>query len=230
VKHLLLVIFCLLCLKPAFAQDTVEKKNWITNSVIERFKVLKTAPDVKVGIYQAFYKRHTLIARGHFTSGVKTGMWTFYDDEGKLKQKFDYDKGELIYEAPLDTDTNLSFAFDAKIDSNTRITRPIKVGGTYYGLIPYINKFVVPFDPVGVSMMNFGAMVELLISPGGRLAEYKVHLLSAYYKYTQVINLSTALFKEEEKQFIPATINRQPVMARIFIKCTVNDDGTLEYY
>jgi len=230
VKRFLFVIICLLCLKPAFAQDTVEKKNWITNSVIERFKVLKTAPDVKVGLYQAFFKRRTLIARGEFTSGIKTGIWTFYDDDGKLNEKFNYDKGEIIYEAPLDTDTNLAFSFDAKIDSATRVTRPIKIGGTYYGMLPYINKFIVPFETDGINMDYFDAVVELLISPGGRLAEYKVHLASKFYKYTQVISLSTALFKEEDKQFIPATLNRQPVLARIFIRCTLNTDGTLEYY
>ncbi|HEY8931097.1 MAG TPA: hypothetical protein VIM55_17970 [Mucilaginibacter sp.] len=229
-KRFLFVIICLLCLKPAFAQDTVEKKNWITNSVIERFKVLKTAPDVKVGLYQAFFKRRTLIARGEFTSGIKTGIWTFYDDDGKLNEKFNYDKGEIIYEAPLDTDTNLAFSFDAKIDSATRVTRPIKIGGTYYGMLPYINKFIVPFETDGINMDYFDAVVELLISPGGRLAEYKVHLASKFYKYTQVISLSTALFKEEDKQFIPATLNRQPVLARIFIRCTLNTDGTLEYY
>lgn len=229
-KYSLLLLLIPLFVTPCFAQDTVEKKNWITNSVIERYKVLKTDQQTRVGAYKAFYKRRTLVADGFYTKGTKTGMWNFYDNDGSLIEKFDYDKKQFIYEAPLDTGTDIQYSFDAKIDSDARVTRPLKVGGIYYGFIPYINIFRLPFDTEGINMDYFDAVVELLVSPGGRLADYKVHLISKAYQYNRTINLSLGLFNEEDKQFIPATINREPVLARVFIHCAVNTDGTIDFY
>lgn len=230
VKYCSFLIISLLYISNCFAQDTVEKKNWLSNSVIERYKVLKTDEKTKVGAYKAFYKRRTLIASGNYTKGIKTGIWSFYDEDGKLNEKYDYDKSEFLFEAPIDTATEIQFSFDAKIAATDRLTRPLKIGGVYYGFIPYINMFKVPFDTYGVNMDYFDAVVELLVSPGGRLADYKVHLMSKAYQYTQTINLSVGLFSEDDKQFVPATLNRQPILARIFIRCSVNDDGSLDFY
>ena len=229
-KHVSFLILLLLFVTTCFAQDTVEKKNWLTSSVLERYKVLKTDPETKVGPYKALYKRRTLVAGGYYTKGFKTGIWSFYNEDGKLIEKFDYDKGEFTFEAPLDTGTDIEFRFDASLDSNDRVTRPLKIGGIYYGFIPFINIFKLPFDTDGINMDYFDAVVELLVSPGGRLADYKVHILSKLYKYNQTINLSLGLFKEEDKQFVPATINRKPVLARVFIRCSVNSDGTIDFY
>jgi hypothetical protein len=212
------------------AQDTANKRNWLTSSVIERYKIIKPDEKTRVGPYKAYYKRHTLIADGFYTKGKKTGVWTFYDDEGKLSEKFDYDKTEFLFEAPLDTSTDVQYVFDAKVQPTDRLTRPLKAGGIYYGFIPFINVFRLPFDTEGINVDYFDAVVELLVSPGGRLADYKVHLISKAYNYNQTINLSTSLFAEEDKQFGPATLNRQPILARVFIHCSVNLDGTLDFY
>jgi hypothetical protein len=213
-----------------FAQDTLEKKNWLTNSVIERYKVLKTDPDTKVGAYKAFFKRRILIAAGNYTKGVKSGIWKFYDNDGKAAETFDYDKFEFLTEAPLDTDTDLAFVFDKKIEPKDMATRPLRIGGEYFGYIPYLNVFKVPFDTYGVNTDYFNVTIELLVSPGGRLADYKVHLNSKAYQYKQTFNLSVNLFSEDDKRFSPATLNHEPVLARVFIKCSLNEDGSLDFY
>ncbi|MCR8559944.1 hypothetical protein KXD93_19995 [Mucilaginibacter sp. BJC16-A38] len=229
-KYSLLLLLIPLFATTCFAQDTVEKKNWITNSVIERYKVLKTDPQTRVGAYKAFYRRRVLVADGFYTKGTKTGMWSFYDNDGKLAEKFDYDKNQFIFEAPLDTSTDIQYRFDAVIDSGMRVTRPLRIGGIYYGFIPYVNFFRLPFDTEGINLDYFDAVVELLVSPGGRLADYKVHIVSKAYQYNQTINFSPSLFSEEDKQFLPATINRQPVLARVFIHCALNTDGTIDFF
>ncbi|WP_428330807.1 toxin-antitoxin system YwqK family antitoxin [Mucilaginibacter sp.] len=226
----LVIINLLFITHTCFAQDTIERKNRLTDDVIERFKVLKTAPETKVGPYRAFYRRRNIIAAGNYTKGVKTGIWYFYDENGKLSETFDYDKNDYIFEAPLDTSTNISFAFDAKIKQGDRVTRPLKVGGAYYGFIPYLSIFRLPFDLTDVNTRFFDATVELLVSPGGRLADYKVHLFSRAYQYKQTINMAVSLFSEEDKTFVPATLNHEPILARIFIKCAVNEDGSLDFF
>jgi hypothetical protein len=231
VKYCSFLIISLLYISNCCAQDTVDRKNWLTSSVIERYRILKTNEKTKVGAYKAFYKRRTLIARGNYAKGLKTGIWTFYDNDGSLNEKYDYDKSEFLFIAPLnDTATDIQYRFDANITNTDRLTRPLKPGGIYYGFIPYINIFKLPFNTEGINMDYFDAVVELLVSPGGRLADYKVHLLSKAYQYNQTINLSVGLFQEDDKQFVPATLNHQPILARIFIHCSVNSDGSLDFY
>ena len=229
-KSVTFLFISLFYITVCFAQDTINKRKWLSNEVLERYKVVKGNEDVRVGPYRAYYKRRTPVAEGNYNKGRKTGLWNFYDDEGKLMQKYDFDKTEFIYEAPLDTDTDISFAFDSQIKVGDRLTRPIKIGGNYYGLIPYITAFRLPFETEGINVDYIDAVVELLISPGGRLADYKVHLISRVYNYKQTFNFGLDFFNEEDKQFSPATLNRIPILSRIFIHCSVNNDGSLDFY
>ena len=220
------VFYMLVC----FGQDTVNHKNWLTSLVLERYKTLKPDENIRVGPYKAYFRRKTLIADGRYDRGIKVGVWNFYNEQGKLNQRFDFDKTEYIYEAALDSNTDIQFSFDAEIKPGDRVTRPLKIGGMYYGLIPYINIFHLPFKVDEYSIDNFHAVIELLISPHGRLADYKVRVQSATYRYDQTFNFDVNLFGEEDKQFSPATVNRQPVLVRVFIRCAINADGSLDFF
>ena len=213
-----------------FGQDTANHKNWLTSLVLERYKTLKLDENIRVGPYKAYFRRETLIADGRYDKGLKVGLWNFYDEQGKLSQKFDFDKTEYIYEAPLDSDTDIQFSFDAEIKAGDRVTRPLKIGGMYYGLIPYINVFHLPFKIDEDDVNNYHAVIELLISPHGRLADYKVRVQSGAYKYDQTFNFDVNMFGEEDKQFSPATINRQAVLVRVFIRCAINANGRLDFF
>ena len=212
-----------------FGQETIGKKNRLSASVIERFNVLKSDRETKNGPYKAFFRRKTLIASGNYINGKKTGVWDFYDTEGKLSQKFNYDKNLFIYVTRLDTTSDLRFLFDEKLKKTDTVTRPLKIGEPYYGYISYVNIFRLPFDAFDVNTDVFEAEIELLISPMGRLAEYKVHLVSPYYEYDHTISLDVNLFSDEDRSFMPATLNHKPILSRIFIKCAVTSKG-LDFY
>jgi hypothetical protein len=213
-----------------FAQDTIEHKNRLTGSVIERYYVLKSNPQIKQGPYKAFFKRKVLIAAGNYKNDKKTGTWDFYATAGNLIQKFNYDSNSYLYEGPLPKKSDFAFLFDRQINKTDTVTRPIKIGGTYYGFIPYLNIFKLPFDTMDIDTDYLDAVVELLVSPGGRLADYKVHLTSDYYQYNQTFSLSLDLFNEADKVFIPAKLNGQPILARVLIKCSINRDDGLDFY
>lgn len=198
--------------------------------MIERFSVLKSDRETKNGPYKALFRRKTVIADGMYTNGKKTGIWNFYDKHGKLSQTFNYDENSLNYVARLDTDSDLKFVFDEKIQQTDTVTRPLKVGEPYYGYIPFVTIFRLPFSADDVFIDSFDAQVELLISPMGRLAEYKVHLVSNFYKYDHTISLDVNLFSEEERAFVPATLNHKRILSRIFIKCFVTDKGVDFYW
>jgi hypothetical protein len=230
VKKLFLLIITLFYLNNCFAQDTIERKSRLTDSVRERFHVLKSAPDTKVGLYQAFFKRKTLIASGNYTNGKRTGLWHFYTPEGRLVENFDFDTQTFTYEGTLDEQSDLGFLFDDKIGKTDTVTRPLKIGGSYYGFIPYLTIFRLPFDVTDTNTDSFEAIVELLISPGGRLADYKVHLISSYYDYNHTFSLDVNLFSEADRIFVPARLNQRPILSRVFIKCYVTSDGRIDYY
>ena len=228
-KKIFLLLIPLFYVTNCFSQDTVERKKRLTDFVIERYFFLKSDQKTKQGPYKAFYRRKTLIASGNYNKDKKAGIWHFYESDGRLVERFNYDTNTLLNEAPLDTADDISYLFDVKTDSTDRLTRPLKIGGSYYGFIPYVNLFKLPFSVIDVNTNSFNAYIELLISPGGRLADYKVHLASAEYDYKQTTTMDLGLFAEEDRQFIPATLNNEPILSRIIIKCYVTRFGDLDF-
>lgn len=227
-KRIFIIALLILCSVYCQGQENIEKKNRLGDRVTEKYYVLPSDQTTKDGLYQAFYRRKK-IAEGNYTKGVKTGVWNFYNSKGVLLQTFNYDENSLQFEARESANTNFHYFFDEDVKETDRLTKPIKIGGRFYGYLPYMNVFKTPFDVFGQSDY-FIAVVELLISPMGRLADYKVHLIAPLLQYDQTFNLSLNFFSEEDKQFIPATLNHKRILSRIMIKCKVNDDGSLDFY
>jgi hypothetical protein len=228
IYSILFIIF--FCVTTCFAQDTVERKNRLSDSLIERFFVLKSDPKIKQGPYIILLNRKIPIARGRYNSNKKAGTWFFFDTEGKLVERYNYDKNKFLYEAPPYTSKDLSYLFDDSLKNGDKITMPVKIGGVYLGYIPYVSLFHLPFDSDQVDTYSFDAYVELLISPLGRLADYKVRIVSSYYEYDQTFDLDVHLFNEDDRTFVPATLNGVPVLSRILIKCFVTTSGGLDFY
>jgi hypothetical protein len=230
VRNIFLLFIILSGITNCSAQDTVEQKNRLTDSVTERFYVLKSDPEIKQGSYKAFFRRKTLIASGSYIKNVKAGTWQFYDSGGKLVEKFNYNNKTFVYEAPLYATDDLSYLLDDTINKGDKLTGPIKPGGIYYGYIPYVNLFQLPFNMTGVDTYDFEAYIELLISPLGKLADYNVRVVSPNYEYDQSFDIDVNLFSEEDRTFQPATLNGKPVLSRIIINCLVTGNGRLEFY
>jgi hypothetical protein len=213
-----------------FAQETVEKKSRLTDNVTERFTVLKSNAVIKNGPYQALYKRKMPIAMGNYTQNKKTGIWRFYNPQGKLMQMYNYDRDSVQYEAPEFKNSSDFFYFiDKELADTDKVTKPVKPGGRYYGYLPYLGLYQIPFSPYQYSINGCVAVIELLISPLGRLAGYKVRTVCDSYDFDQTINMDVKLFKEEDKRFIPAIFNGEPVVSRIFIRCKVTQSGGLDF-
>ena len=169
-----------------------------------------------------------LIARGKFKNGKKVGVWQFFDSLGRLNERYNYDLEKFSYEAPLASD-DFSFLFEDSLKTGDRLTRPLRIGGIYYGFIPYLSLFRLPFDTYDIDMATFDAYLELLISPMGRLAQYRVRVFSAQYQYDHIFTMDVNLFNDEDRKFVPATKNGENVMSRILIKCYVTSYGTLDF-
>jgi hypothetical protein len=228
VRKLALLLIAFFYMLSCLAQDTVKKKGRLLPSVTEAYWVLKNTDSVKQGLYQAFFKRDIVLASGSYTNNKKSGTWHFYDTDGRLVENYDYNNLRLLYEERMDSATNrhIVYAFDAKYTDTDRLTRPVKPGGRCYGYIPFLQLFYLPENLDSINTTLYVGIVELVISPYGRLADIKIHIKSSFDEY--ITDYSPELVNEEDREFIPATINRQPIISRIFVRCRVTYDGRLD--
>ena len=145
-------------------------------------------------------------------------------------QVYDYDTQTIKYEAKEYTQaSDFNYGIDKEIGDTDKVTKPLKVGGRYFGYLPYLGLYQPPFNPYEYGTYGCVAVVELLISPLGRLADFKVRTNCGLLQYDQTIKMNIKLFKEEDKQFVPATYNGQPIVSRIMIRCTLRPNGELEF-
>ena len=212
------------------AQETIKKRHWLTDSVIEVYQVLKSDKHTRQGLYQALFQKKIAVASGMYTNDKRTGLWQFYDTKGLVIESYNFTTNKLYYEAPEDTTSALRYFVDKQLDSTDKVTKPIKIGGRYFGYIPYLRLFKIPDYMAGLDLNNISAVVELLISPGGRLADYKVHIVnSGVAGILKTINMNTDVPDPADKVFTPATLNGEPISCRIMIKCYITDDGHLDF-
>lgn len=220
-KNIVFFVVTLLYFNTCFSQDVVNRKKNLTAFVTEKYQtVIGAKNEVKQGIYQALYNKIP-IATGQFTNNKKTGIWHFYSRYGQLLENYDYGTDSLLFEAREDTTSALRYFMDAKLTPTDRVTKPIRRGGRYYGYVPYLKQFKLPAN-IASDRDGYFAVLELLVSPGGRLADYKIHLKLGGGD-EQIIHIDIGVLNEEDKKFIPATLNKQPVTSRIFIQCYVNN-------
>ncbi|WP_374950903.1 hypothetical protein [Mucilaginibacter sp.] len=225
-KHTILFAILLSAIN-TFAQETVKVKNKLSQNVTEVFTVPANNKLIRQGLYQALFKKKTVVATGLFENDKKTGLWRFYDQKGQAMQIYDYTKKQLLFEAREDTTSNLRYFLDKQLDTTMNVTKPVKIGGRYYGYLPYLNLFTLPQDLRDVNSDVFVARVELLISPLGRLADYKVHLAAINFERT--INMNIHLPNQEDMVFMPATLNGEPIASQVVIKCYVTNSGHLDF-
>lgn len=203
------------------AQETVKRDRKLTSQVTEKYNVLKSDYSVFQGQYAAYLKK-TLIAAGNYTNNKKTGIWTFFNKQGKLCQRYNYDNQTLVFEAPPDSTARFVYIVDDSLKNNPRFTRPIRIGGPYYGYLNYINLVRLPKDYWSLSNDVSAVSMELLISPYGRLAEFKLRIrpiVPNLYVEDALLNLNIKLLEDEDKVFVPATLNKEPIAVRVVIPC-----------
>jgi hypothetical protein len=231
IKNIILFIAGLFLATICPAQELREKTSRLTDSVSEVYHVLKTNKYVRHGLYQAVYENKQPVATGMFENDKKVGVWRFYSPEGKLMQTYDYSTRHASFEAPEDTTSNLRYLLDKDLKPGDKATKPIKTGGRYFGYLNYLQLFNLPEaykDHPEVELNEVKTTVELLISPGGRLADYKVHINNG--AQDNVIKMNTNLPDEEDRMFTPATFNGEPVSCRIIIRAYITEKGHLDFY
>ncbi|QKJ30036.1 hypothetical protein HQ865_09795 [Mucilaginibacter mali] len=227
-KTICLITFSLLISSVCIAQATVEQAEKLTKKITAFYHVLQADPKVKHGLYQARHDKNMALASGLYENDKRVGLWHFFDYQGNLLQNFNYDKNVLTYEALDDQVNGFKYFFDKTVKATDTVTKPIKIGGRYFGYLNYMTLFKLPkeFDTESHPSYNL-ITVELLVSPGGHLADYIIHL--PVWGGKKDLSFNIDMLSEEDKVFIPATINGEPVSARIIIPCSIDGRGNLTF-
>jgi hypothetical protein len=221
VKYIYIFIITILA-NVCVAQETVERSRKLTPEVVEKYQVLKSDYAIMHGQYAAYLKK-TLLAAGRYNKNKKIGTWTFFDKTGKVCQRFSYDKNTLLYEIPRDSASKITYMVDDSLKNDPRFTRPIKIGGLYFGFLKYVNVIKLPAGLENLSNNDYKVFMEILVSPFGRLAEYKLHIAPKVVLDPtdhQFLNVNLNLLDEEDKIFLPATLDNKSVAVRMIIPCT----------
>lgn len=227
-KKLLFFILILSAVNNCLAQELLKRTRRITPLVTEKYSyTIGTDREIKQGAYQAFYNKKIALATGKYVDDKKVGLWHFFNRQGALIENYNYDTNTLTHEAAEEEDSKLRYVFDAPFTETDELTKPVRIGGRYFGYIPYLTSFKLPKDIFSEDISEYVVTMEILVSPGGRLADFKFHLTSSWEE-DRVINVNINRLSEEDKKFIPATFNKNPVACRIAIPCRIMPQQTLE--
>ena len=230
VKTLLFSLLMLIGITNGFAQDVIKRTRKVTPEVTEKYTaVIGTDREIKQGLYQALYNKKIPIAVGKYTEDKRTGTWQFFNKRGEPIQRYNYDTNTLQLETREDEKSSMSYEFDVVPTGTDRLTKPVKPGGRYYGYLPYLKCFTLPRDMREADLEAYYVEMELLISPGGRLAEFKFHIKTLWDDdFDWVINISPNRLFEDDKKFIPATLNGEPISSQITIYCHITASQTID--
>lgn len=129
-RHLVIIV----CLLPEllFAQATKKVTKTEKYSGTEVYYVLKSDNSIKQGSYQKFDQHKTLMISGFYKNGAKDSIWEFYDQTGKLMQKFNYSTHELLFNGEVENKDmkykviNGKDTIDAVLDK-----QPVYIGGSH---------------------------------------------------------------------------------------------------
>jgi hypothetical protein len=229
-KRCLLTFAFAIFISTCFAQETTEIKRKLSENVTEVFTVLKTDINMRQGPYKALYKKKQTVATGTYDKDKKAGLWTFTNPKGVVLQTYDYTHNRLFYEALEDTTSHLRYFVDKELKEGDKVTKPVKVGGRYYGYLPYLSLFSLPNGYKEIDRDQISATVVLLISPLGRLADYKVSLIAIGQREPfKTVNMNIKLPDPADIIFTPATLNGDPIASRIVIRCYLTYGGHLDF-
>jgi len=223
----LLVTVSKLCL----AQQTIELSAYHGGGITERYNVLKADRKVKQGLYQQITRKNMAIVSGVYDHNKRVGIWHFYDNSGHVIELYNYTTGKLLHEAPVDSTHNyITYILDQKFAKGDTITKPVRIGGTWFGYLPYIKFFKIDGSNL-YSSEQIRAFLQILVSPGGRLSECKLIVqLKSNNAILDTYLLKNELLDEYDKQFIPATLNHEPVMSTISVLVKINPDWSVSLY
>lgn len=117
------IALLLIIISTSIFGQKLKKRNDKDNK--ESYTVLNSNPLLKHGNYKKTNYNNTIRINGYYKNGVKDSIWEFYDFNGKLEQKYDFTKKEIIFYKIEDKNKNEEFKVVNGIDTiKIKLERP----------------------------------------------------------------------------------------------------------
>lgn len=211
-KNTLSVLTLLLISTATLAQQTVKRSNYLANSIMEKFEVLKADKKVRQGTFVATFKS-TTVAKGNYQDGKRSGNWDFFNTKGKLVQTYNYTQNKLTF---LDTaDTQGLKYFLENVKATDVVSAPVKIGGSCYGLLPILYRQdlsdQVRNDNPGIQKITYTHIITLNDKGNIISHQVKANIKGISKTYT----LDDSRLDPDVARFVPATLNHHAVPCQI---------------
>jgi hypothetical protein len=213
-RPFLLTLTLTLALVNAFSQDHQTNKKTLSRHLREVYDVQKADWKIKDGNYTVINDDKKIIVKGTYTNNRKTGVWSYYDNNGKLVQQYDYSRDSLLFQDrdPLSV-VHDDFQIPQGVEDSAKLRRPYKIGGPEYGFYLLFDERDIPQavkSTSGKAEMNY----VLTIDEKGNLESYI--LIFGGENFTDiVIRRSVKGLPAEALEYAAATIDGKPVRSKI---------------
>jgi hypothetical protein len=211
------LIFSLLCVFGPFcamSQDHQTNRRTLSRHLREVYDVLKTNWKIKDGRYAVINDDGFTVVKGSYSDGKKTGTWDYYDNDGKLVQRYDFTGDSLVFQSADSTSiVHDSFDIPQGVDDSSKMRPPYKIGGPEYGFYLLYDERDIPAGLKASSAR--GQMTYVLtINEQGRLEDYTL-LFAGEAISDMVIHRSVRGLPAEALEFSAATVEGKPVRSKI---------------
>jgi TonB family protein len=174
----------------------------------EEYYVLKKNPDVMHGEYKKFNHRGIIQTVGYYKYGVKDSIWSFYNSDGDLVQKYDVLKKDIVYFKPDENEEYKTYRIIDGIDNpNVVLDRPpLFIGGNESLAEEIMKRLRYPKELVenGTSGKVY---ISFVIDKTGNLKDFKIVKSLGYGLDEEVIRV----FQTLPHKWLPGIYKGNPV-------------------
>jgi hypothetical protein len=222
-KFVLLLSICLLSVS-LFGQEVVKKRKHINTIWDAEYEVLASDKKIKHGLFTIINTLNKkVIAIGKYSNNIQSGNWLYYDLDGKLVQRYNFDTKDISFDNPILLKANYKFPFELMHTDSVNV--PIKIGGFYYGL-----NFVF-FEANNQALMyafrmnleNYKLIQYLHIDENGQLTNWETLVKSSNTE--QKFKNSLDNLDNEQKLFLPAIHNKKPISCIMMIEMDLKNNS-----
>jgi periplasmic protein TonB len=211
-RVLLLTILILMTKIQLFAQAT-ENKTIKNDEYEETFSVLKEDQSIRHGHSKKVYLGHSArIEEGQYDHNKKIGIWEYYNDNGEIEQKFDFDRDSLIFFNPFNAVSSSWILRGDSIFENTTGKKPILLGGDgkYASYLRYLK-----YPAEARENRREGVVfVSARVTSDGKLVDEKVEKKLGMGLDEEALKIIQMLPDE----WIPLKVNGTPVDSKVLFR------------
>jgi len=213
-RTLLLNLLLLLMTFSAISQDHQTNKKTLSRHLREVYDVTKANWKIKDGPYSVINDADLPVVKGAYTNGKKSGIWSYYDNNGKLVQEYDFDHDSLVIQSKDSSSVvHDDFQIPAGVEDGAKLQPPYKIGGSEYGFYLLYDERDIP-QTVKSASGRANMTYVLTIDEKGHLESYT--LAFGGENFGDIVERrSVKGLPAEALEFSAATIDGKPVRSKI---------------